>query len=128
MRLLAVLLAIGTLLAFSPQKSKKPADVEMVEIKVARDAGKISVDGKVKVTGEKALRGLVIVFDFRSPEKEVVTSQKAVLNEETVDPGHEGVFHNEMIDAPRAVTLTLRAFDAREKELRIGNAGPFIIE
>jgi hypothetical protein len=121
-------MAAHCLLAFSPQKAKKPADVQMVEIKVARDAGKISVDGKIKVTGEKAVRGVVIVFDFRSPEKEVVTSQKTVISDETVEPGHEGVFHNEMIDAPRAVTLTLRAFDAHEKELRIGNPGPFVIE
>src|SRR5215831_10297931 len=98
MRLLTLILAAGCLMAVTPQKGKKPADVTMVEVKAVRDAGKIGVDGKVKVTAEKALRGLVIVFDFRSPEKEVVTSQKTVINEETIANGHEGVFHNEMVD------------------------------
>jgi hypothetical protein len=116
------------LFAFGPQKQKKPADVEIVETKVVRDAGKISVDGKIKVTGEKPLHGLVIFFDFRSPEKEVVTSQKALIDDGTLQPGRDGVFHNEMVDAPRAVRYTIRAFDIHEKELRVANPGPYVIE
>src|SRR3954447_4183162 len=128
MKIFAIVLAACFLAGFAPQKQKKPADVQMVDTKVAREGGKISVDGKVRVTGEKPLKGLVIVFDFRSPEKEVVTSQKTVINEETVEHGHEGVFHNEMIDTPRAVNYTVRAFDFHEKELRMGNPGPYPIE
>ena len=128
MKLLAVTLAACSLLAFVPQKAKKPADVRIVETKAARDGGKISVDGKVKVTGEKTLRGLVIVLDFRSPEKEVVTSQKTLVEEDSMERGREGVFHNEMRDPPRAVNYTIRAFDNHEKELSVANAGPFIIE
>ena len=85
-------------------------------------------DGKVKVTGEKPLHGLVIFFDFRSPEKEVVTSQKAIIDDGTLEPGRDGVFHNEMRDPPRAVNYTIRAFDNHEKELRVENPGPYIIE
>jgi hypothetical protein len=128
MKLVAITLAAGTLFAFAPQKQKKPADVQIVETKVIRDAGKISVDGKVKITGEKPLRGLVIFFDFRSPEKEVVTSQKAVIDDGTLEPGRDGVFHNEMVDAPRAVKYTIRAFDIHDKELRVANPGPYVIE
>lgn len=128
MKWFALILAAGSLLASSPQKAKKPADVQMLETKAVRDAGKISVDGRVKVTGEKALRGLVIVFDFRSPEKEVVTAQKTVIDDQTMEPGKEGSFHNEMVDAPRAVNYTIRAFDKHEKELRVGNPGPYIVE
>src|SRR5712692_4622366 len=115
MKFFALILAAGSLLAFAPQKAKKPADVEIVETKAVRDAGKISVDGRVKVTGEKSLRGLVIVLDFRSPEKEVVTSQKTLIEEDTMEPGREGVFHNAMVDPPRAVKYTIRAFDNHEK-------------
>jgi len=128
MKWFSLFLAVGSLLAFAPQKAKKPADVTMVETKAARDAGKISVDGRVKVTGEKPLRGLVIFFDFRSPEKEVVTAQKTVIDDATLEPGHEGVFHNEMVDAPRAVNYTIRAFDIHDKELRVANPGPYIVE
>jgi len=123
-----LVVAAGSLLAFTPQKPKKPADVQMLETKAVRDAGRISVDGRVKATGEKPLRGLVIFFDFRSPEKEVVTSQKTVIDDATLEPGQEGVFHNEMVDAPRAVNYTIRAFDIHEKELRVANPGPYIIE
>lgn len=128
MRLLAIALAAVSLFAYAPQKAKKPPDVEIVETKVVRDAGKITVDGKVKVTAEKALRGLVIVFDFRSPEKEVVTAQKTVVDDTNMEPGREGVFHNEMVDPPRAVKYTIRAFDGHDKELRVANPGPYVIE
>ena len=65
-----------------------------------------------------------MIFDFRSPEKEVVTSQKAVIDERDHETGHEGVFHNEMADAPRAVHYTIRAFDTMRKELRVANPDP----
>ena len=128
MRLLALILAAGALLAFTPQKSRKPADVEMVESRAVRQDGRIRVDGRVKVTGEKPLHGLVIVFDFRSPEKEVVTAQRSVIDDGTLEAGYEGAFHNEMVDAPRAVNYTLRAFDTHDRELKLANAGPFIVE
>ena len=127
MRLLtAALLAVSLLSVAVGQK--KPPDVRILETKAARDGANISVDGKVKVTSEKPLKGLVIVFDFRSPEKEVVTSQKTVVGEGTLESGHEGVYHAEMVDAVRAVNYTIRAFDAHEKELRVANPGPFVVE
>src|SRR5471030_1943568 len=103
MRFLAIGLALVSLGASAPQKPKKALDVQVVETKARREEGKITVDGKVKVTGDKPLHGLVIVFDFRSPEKEVVTSQKAIIDEDTLEAGKEGVFHSEMADSARAV-------------------------
>jgi len=125
---LTALLVFTLFSAGAQQKPKKPADVEFLEAKVIREPTRITVDGKVRVTGEKPLHGLVIYFDFRSPEKEVVTTQKAVITEETVTAGYEGVFHSEMADAARAVKYTVRAFDIHEKELRATNTGPFPIE
>jgi hypothetical protein len=110
------------------QKGRKPADVQILETKAVRELTKISVDGRVKVTGERALRGLVIIFDFRSPEKEVVTSQRAIIDEGTLEIGREGVFHSEMADSARAVRYTVRAFDMHEKELRVANPGPYPVE
>jgi hypothetical protein len=122
------LLLCALFVAAAQQKAKKPADVQILESKAVREGDKISVDGKVRVTGEKPLKGLVIVFDFRSPEKEVVTSQKAVIDEDTLPVGREGVYHSEMADSARAVRYTVRAFDMHEKELRVANPGPFPIE
>src|SRR4051795_4598948 len=112
---------------FAAVAQKKP-DVQVVDSKAVREIGKITVDGKVKVSGDKSLKGLVIIFDFRSAEKEVVTSQKAVIDEDTMEPGKEGVFHSEMADSARAVRYTVRAFDMHEKELRVANPGPYPIE
>jgi hypothetical protein len=126
--ILSLLLSLVLFAAAAQQKGKKPADVQILETKAVRDGAKIKVDGKVRVTGEKPLHGLVIVFDFRSPEKEVVTSQKAVIDEETMETGREGVFRSEMADSARAVRYTLRAFDTHEKELRVANPGPYPVE
>ncbi len=122
------LLLLALCAAVAQQKGKKPADVEILETKAVRELTKISVDGKVRVTAEKPLKGLVIVFDFRSAEKEVVTSQKAIIDEETLETGVEGVFHSEMADSARAVRYTLRAFDIHERELRVANPGPYPVE
>ena len=120
-------LCLALFAATAQQRSGKPGDVRILETKAVRDGAKISVDGKVRV-GDKSLRGLVIIFDFRSPEKEVVTSQRAVIDEENLEPGREGVFHSEMADSARAVRYTLRAFDAHDRELRVANPGPYPIE
>jgi hypothetical protein len=120
-------IALLFLALFAAAAQKKP-DVQILETKAVREVTKITVDGKVRVTGEKPLHGLVIVFDFRSPEKEVVTSQKAVIDEDTLEAGREGVFHSEMADSARAVRYTIRAFDNHEKELRVANPGPYPVE
>jgi hypothetical protein len=129
MKVLTILsLFLALFAASAQQKGKKAADVQILETKAVRDGAKIKVDGKVRVTGEKSLHGLVIVFDFRSPEKEVVTSQKAVIDEDTMETGREGVFRSEMADSARAVRYTVRAFDMHEKELRVANPGPYPVE
>jgi len=128
MRVRAIAFALVTVLAVAQQKPKKPADVRVLETTARREESKIMLDGKVRVTGEKPLRGLVMVFDFRSPEREVVTAQKTTVDEATLENGQEGAYHVEMADAARAVTYTVRAFDIHDKELRVGNPGPFPIE
>src|SRR5260370_34314049 len=122
------LLCLALFAASAQQKVKKAPDVQILETKAVRGITTITVDGRVRVTGDKPLHGLVIIFDFRSPEKEVVTSQKAVIDEDTLEAGKEGVFHSEMADSARAVRYTVRAFDFHEKELRVANPGPYPIE
>jgi hypothetical protein len=129
MRVLWIAVVVMSVFAWAaPQKSKKPADVEVVETKARREETKISLDGKVRVTSEKPLHGLVMVFDFRSPEHEVVTTQKTTVDEGDLGHGREGSYHVEMADAARAVAYTVRAFDTHDKELRVSNTGPFTIE
>jgi hypothetical protein len=128
MRVPAIALALVTVLALAQPKPKKAADVRVLETTAHREENRITLDGKVRVTSDKPLRGLVIVFDFRSPEREVITTQKTTVDEDTLENGREGTYHVEMADAARAVTYMVRAFDIHEKELRIENVGPFPIE
>jgi hypothetical protein len=110
------------------QKQKKPADVTVVEAKARRGEGKILVDGRVKVTAQKQMHGLVIVFDLLSAENGVMASEKAVVEEDWIEPGQERSYHAETSDPVRAVRYRIRAFDNGERELRAENTGPFPIE
>jgi len=74
------------------QRKKKPPDVEVIETRARRVEGKITLDGRVRFTGEKPARGLVMVFDFLSPEHEVVTSQKTQVAEDVVRAGQEASY------------------------------------
>ena len=131
-----ILILVPGLLALcvcgAPPDQKKPQkkapDIEVLETKARRADGKIEVDGRVRATGEKTLRGLVVVFDLVSPENEVVASEKAVLEEDAVEPGQELSYHAETSEAVRAVKYRIRAFDGKQSELRAANTGPFPIE
>ena len=110
------------------QRRKKPPDLAVIETKVERSEGRIMADGRVRNTGEKPISALTVVFDFLSPEGEVVNSLKAAIDEDVLLPGQEGGFRAETKEFPRAVRYRIRAFDEHERELRAVNTGPFAIE
>ena len=110
------------------QRKKKAADVEVMETKARRIEGQITLDGRVRFTGEHPARGLVIVFDFLSPEHEVVTSQKTQVADDVVRAGREASYQTVLVDPVRAVSYEVRAFDAGERDLRVANPGPYPIE
>jgi hypothetical protein len=103
--------------------------VQVLEARARRvEEGKVAVDGRVKVTSEKPLKGLVIVFDFLSTEGETLTSQKVQVEEDVLARGEESSFHAATLNPPGSVRFRLRAFDTADRELRVANAGPFTIE
>jgi hypothetical protein len=127
MRFLATVCAVFCFCGFA--LAQRRPDVQVVEAKARRvEEGRIAVDGRVKVTGEKPVKGLVIVFDFLSTEGETLTSQKVQVEDGVVDRGEESTFHAATLNPPGAVRFRLRAFDAADRELRLGNNGPFTIE
>jgi len=119
-------LCLSTLGAY--QKPKKPADVLILEATARRSDWKILVDGRVRVTAQKQMHGLVIVFDLLSPENGVMASEKAVVEQDWIGPGQERSYHAETRDPVRAVRYRIRAFDNGERDLRAENTGPFPIE
>jgi len=110
------------------QKQKKPADVNILEAKARRIESKIQVDGCVRVTSLKPLRGVVIVFDFVSAENNVIATEKTALEEDVIESAQERSYHAETADTARAVRYRIRAFDMPGRELRVENSGPFPIE
>jgi hypothetical protein len=129
MRILVLAAAVLSLSALGAgPRPKKPADVTVLEAKARRGDGKVLVDGRVRITAQKRMRGLVIVFDLLSAENGVMATEKAVVDEDWIEPGQERSYHAETADPVRAVRYRIRAFDNGERELRAENTGPFPIE
>jgi hypothetical protein len=123
-----ILIAVFVLLAASNAAPQRAPEVEILETKAHRDGGRIFVDVRVRARAQKPLRGLIIYFDLLSPENGVVTSQKLVLEEDSLPSGQERSSQSVASDHVRAVRYKIRAFDRAETELRVGNSGPFPIE
>src|SRR6185436_16486510 len=63
------------------QKKVKPPDVEVLEASAHRGERTILVDGRIRNTGEKAIKELTLLFHFMAPGRQVVTTQKGQIEE-----------------------------------------------
>jgi hypothetical protein len=129
-RAVFILVTLASLLYPQSKKSKKPKppDLEILKVDVRRTADGISIDGKVKNSGEKTLRGIVLLIDFLAPGKEVVTTKNGPVEADQMAPGDESDFRLAINDQNRAVHIRFNAEDKDKRELRVENAGPFTIE
>ena len=117
---LLLVAAVCLLAADRKPKGKKPPDIEVLELKVRRVEGKVTLDGRVRNGGEKVLSGVVLIFDFLAPGKVPLTTQKTNLDEENLEPGKEASFRAEMVDPVRAVECVLSgAQDSGGRDLRL---------
>ena len=121
--LAAALLVVGA----SAQKARK-TDVEVLEAKCRRGENTLALDGKVRVTAERGLKSLTLVFDFIADSGDVLTTQTTEVSDEALSKGEEPAFHVETNNPPGAIKYRIRAFDIADRELRVGNSGPFVIE
>jgi hypothetical protein len=120
--LLCILLLASVCLpaADKKPKGKKLPDIEVLDLKVRRVEGKVTVDGRVRNGGEKALSGVIVIFDFLAPGNVPLTTQKTNLDEENLEPGKEATFRAEMVDPVRAVECVLSgAQDSGGRDLRL---------
>jgi hypothetical protein len=121
---------ILVLVAGSPaaDKKPKPPEIEVLEASAHRGERKVSLEGRVRNTGEKPIKKLMLLFNFMAPGKQVITTQKGEIDEELLGKGQEASFHMELNDPPRSVEFSIDASDAGSRSLRVGNPGPFPIE
>ena len=68
-------------------KKPKPPDIEVLEASAHRGEARISVDGRVRNSGEKPIKELTLLFHFMAPGKQVVTTQKGRIEEEVLGGG-----------------------------------------
>ena len=130
MRVLAALLLLASLLSSQERKGKspKPPDVLVLEIKVLREPGHITLDGRVSIGAERPLRGLVLFFEFLAPGGAMLSRQRTQIAEESMDPAEEAPFHVQTVHVARAVHIRLEAEDGEGRPLRIDKPGPYVIE
>ena len=128
MKRAVILTAILVLTLAGAEKKKKPPDIQILECKSRRGDGKITFDGRVRNTSEKTIHGLVLLFDFLSSDKVVLTTLNGPVDDEELEPGKESSFHLESDEPPRAVRYQLNAVDHGGRDLRVANAGPFAID
>src|SRR5258705_10616078 len=110
------------------QKKGKPPDIEILEASAHRGEVTILIDGRIRNSGEKAIKELTLLFHFMAPGKQVVTTQKGKIEEPILGPGEEAAFHMELNGPPRSVEFQIDAADGVGRELRVGMGGQFPIE
>ena len=129
MKTLRVVLVIAlAVIPVAAQKKRKPPDLEVIEAVARRGEAKVSVEGRVRNSGEKPIKNLTLLFHFFAPGKEAIATAKGPIDEEVLAPGAESAFHMETKAPPRAVEFQVDAQDGSGRELRVAKSGPFRIE
>jgi hypothetical protein len=123
-----LILALAVTPTSAQKKKRKPPDLEVLEVTAHRGEDKVSVDGRVRNSGEKPVKELTLLFNFFAPGNEAIDTEKGTIDEEILEPGKVAAFHMEANAPPRAVQFEIEGQDGSGRELRVGNAGPFTIE
>lgn len=123
-----LILVLAALCASGADKKRKPPDVEVVDAAGHRSEGSVTIEGRVRNTGEKPIKGMVLLFDFMASGRAVIATQKIALDDELLEPGKESTFRVQTNDPVRAVEFQLNAVDESGRDLRVAKAGPFPIE
>ena len=102
--------------------------IELLEASVHREGQNLEIDGRVRNTGDKEARKLLIYFEILDSDRNVLTRQSGALDEPVLAPGAEAEFHNRIAAPARAVSLRFAFEDASGNDLKAKNTGPFPIE
>jgi hypothetical protein len=120
MRRLLILFTALAMCAAGADKKKKAPDLEILELKVHRIDGKVTLDGRVRNRSEKKLEGIIVFFDFLATDNAVITTQRTNLDDETLDPGAESGFRGVLIDPVRAVECRIQMVEDKSgRDLRL---------
>ncbi|MGE5647726.1 MAG: hypothetical protein ACM336_18270 [Acidobacteriota bacterium] len=126
-------LPLATLAAQKRRKRQKlkPGTVEVAEISIHRESEQerlISIEGRIRNTGERPIKGLTLVFAIVAPGGEEVARQRGEIETDPFEPGAESEFHWQMKDHARAVQVRVGASDQEGFEVAVEKPGPYVIE
>lgn len=127
MKWVLLLLATACLCVQGADNKKKPADIQVVEIKAIRDQDQVSLDGRVRVTSLKPVKRLIIQFDYLADGRKIVSSKRMSADEEELLPGDETAFNVQSECPPKAFEFVVKAYRGDGDLLTVENAGPFPI-
>jgi hypothetical protein len=125
--------AVFALLAPGAGK-RKPKDPSLLKIEVIEVAcrrtpdGRVEMDGRIRNSGQRDIENLIVIFHFRAPSDEVITTQRGKIDALVLEPGEEAEFHWQMRDHARAVKFHVDAVDRAGTELTVEHPGPYPIE
>ena len=105
----------------------KPPEVELVEGTARRQDGAIAVDGKVKNSGDKSIKRLVLLFRFLDPSQNTVAVRKDEI-ESVMEPGDTAEFHSQVPEPPGATHFQVEFEDGRGRVLRAAQTEPTAIQ
>jgi hypothetical protein len=134
--LLAVVLMAAAAMAGADKQPKgrnvkggpKTPDVSVVEIKVQRDHKVLSVEGVIRNTSAKPLRGVVLYFVFLDADAHMITRKSTRVTGASLESGEESEFLGQTPDSTRAVQVRLEAEDKDGRFLTVDKPGPYDIE
>jgi hypothetical protein len=109
-------------------KKEKVPDIEILEASGRRGANTVRMDGHLRNASERSIHDLALQFDFFDSDGTLLTTQKATIDEPSLEPGQEAAFHMELNNPARAVKFQISATGAGDRDLRVGKPGPFAIE
>jgi hypothetical protein len=127
-RVFLVLVILAAAASAQKKPQPKPAEIELSDVSARREGEHINIDGHLKNTGERPVKKLVIFLEFRSPDDQVITTRRAGIDEEVLEPGAEAEIHARIPDPVRAVNIRFSFEDGSGRYLKGINAGPFTIE
>ncbi|MCX6620953.1 MAG: hypothetical protein NTY38_07700 [Acidobacteria bacterium] len=128
--LIGLMLLLASL-SFPAEKKRKPKggpDIEVIELSCHRTGLDVVVDGRVRNSGDKSIEGLKLLFDFLGTSGAVISTREGGIEDAVFEPDTEAEFHARIPDPVRAVRLIVNAQTRTERELRVGNPGPYVIE
>jgi hypothetical protein len=106
----------------------REAEIEVSQAVVRREDSRITIDARLKNTGEKPARNLAIYYEVLDSDRNVLTRQKGGIDQKDLEAEDEAEIQVQMHFHARAVYVRLEFEDGSGRTLKATNAGPFAIE